>query len=137
MAFNSREYEWADITVIAGGRDLLGIRGVKYTRKIEREAVYAKGRKAKAIQSGNESVEGELVLLQSTYNELLDSSGGDILSLSIDTEVTYGNPSRGDALRTDRLIGIRFTEEAVEFKQGDKFAEITVPFLALDIQKNV
>lgn len=137
MAFNSREYEWADITVISAGKDLLGIRGVKYTRKIEREAIFGKGRKAKAIQSGNESIEGELVLLQSTYNQLLDSSKGDLLSLSIDTEITFGNPSKGDAMRTDRLIGMRFSEESLEMKQGDKFAEITLPFLALDVQKNV
>ncbi|MGE4345938.1 MAG: hypothetical protein AB7D46_00845 [Flavobacteriaceae bacterium] len=137
MAFNSREYEWADITLILGGRDFTGIRAVKYSRKIEREALHAKGRKAKSIQSGNISVEGEFVILMSDFNALEDASGGDIFAANLDAEVSFGNPSEGNALRTNRIVSIRFNEDSFEGKQGDKFTEITVPFLALDIQKNV
>lgn len=137
MAFNSREYEWADITLIVAGRDITGIRAVKYTRKIEREPVYAKGRKPKAIQSGNESYEGEFAMLKSSWDAIQDAAGGDAFTLSIDAEVGYGNPSNGDMLRTDRILGIRFTEDTIDFKQGDKFAEITVPWLALDIHKSI
>lgn len=43
MAFDSREYEWADITVILAGRDVTGLRGIKYSEKQEKEAIYAKG----------------------------------------------------------------------------------------------
>lgn len=137
MAFNSREYEWADITIIVGGRDITGIRGVKYTRKIEREAVYAKGRRPRAIQSGNESFEGEFVMLKSSWDAVQDAAGGDAFSLSVDAEVGYGNPAEGNALRADRIEGIRFTEDTIDFKQGDKFAEITVPWIALGVNKNI
>ena len=60
-----REYNRGDLTLILGGKDLVRFRSIKYTRKVEREAVFAKGNKAVAIQSGNESVEGEIGMLHS------------------------------------------------------------------------
>lgn len=135
--FNSRQYEWADLTLILGGRDVTGIRGVKYSKTIEREAVYAKGRKAHSIQSGNEAITGEIKMLQSEFEALVKSGGGSVLSLSVDALVSYGNPGNGDSMTTDRIEGIRFTEEPSEMNQNDKFQEITLPFLALDIKRQV
>ncbi|MBP4140020.1 hypothetical protein [Flavobacterium geliluteum] len=137
MAFNSREFEWADLTLIVGGRDVTGVRGVKYSEKIEREPIYAKGRKPKTIQSGNIAYEGEFMMLQSEYDALEISGGGTILSLSVDALVSFGNPLEGNYMKTDALDGIRFLEGVKEYKQGDKFADITVPFICLDIRKNV
>jgi len=125
--FDSRQYEWADLTVIAGGRDLVGIRGVKYTEKIEREGLHAKGRYAHSIQSGNVDYEGEITVLQSEYEALVKAGNGSILSLAIDIQVLYGNPP--DPISNRRLMGVRFTEAAEEMKQGDKFQEITLPIL--------
>lgn len=137
MAFNSREYEWSDLTLMVGGRPMYGCRGIKYTEKIEREAIYGKGKTPVSIQSGNISYEGEFTMLQSDYDALEFSGGGSILSLSVDAIVSFGNPANGDAMKTDQIEGIRFTEGAKEYKQGDKFAEITVPWIALRIRKNV
>jgi hypothetical protein len=133
--FNSRQYEWADLTCIAGGRDLTAIRGVKYSEKIEREAIYAKGRNPHSIQSGNIMIEGELTMLQSELLALETSGGGSILSLSIDVIVNYG--TIGSVLRTDRLEGVRFTEAPKELKQGDKFMEVTIPFVCLNLVNNI
>lgn len=135
--FDSRQYEWADLTLILGGRDLTGIRGVKYEKAIEREAVYAKGRKAHSIQSGNEAVTGEIRLLQSEFEALVQAGGGSILGLSLDGLVAYGNPANGDNMITDRIETIRFTTEPSEMNQNDKFQEITLPFLALDVKRQV
>lgn len=136
MAFNSRQYEWADLTLLLGGQDITGIRSVKYTEKIEREAIYAKGRYPQSIQSGNIAYEGEIAMLQSDYEALVKAAKGSVLSLSLDGLFAYGNPSAGDMLVTDRAMGIRFLEAAKELKQGDKFMEITLPFVCLKI-KNV
>lgn len=135
MPFNSREYEWADITVIAGGVDLTKIRAIEYKEKTDREAVYAKGRNPHSIQSGNNSYEGKITLLQSQYETLVDAGGGSVLSLSIDVETSYGNPP--DAITTDRAVGIRFTEAGKTAKQGDKFLEIELPFICLNILNHV
>lgn len=133
--FNSKQYAWADLTVVVGGTDITGIRGVKYIEKGEKEAVYAKGRNPQTIQFGNVSYEGEIMVLQSELERLVLAGGGSILGLNVDVTVTYGNPP--DAIRTDRIEGVSFTETARELKQGDKFMEVTIPFIALNVEHNV
>lgn len=130
--FSSREYEWADINVVMGGRPITGIRGIKYNNKKEKEPVYAKGNKPHAIQSGNYDYSGEITLLQSEYIALREAAKGDILNISLDIVVAYGNPTRGDAITTNTLIGVEFTEDNTEWKQGDKFLEKAIPFVFLD-----
>lgn len=135
--FNSKEYEWADVALLMGGRDVTGIRGIKYSEKIEREAVYAKGRYPHSIQSGNVAYEGEVTLLQSEYEALVKAGKGSVLNLSLNAVVSYGNPLNGDAMTTDMVENLRFTEAAKEFKQGDKNMEITLPFIALRVKNQV
>ena len=134
---NDREYEWADLTLVLGGRDLTRFRGLKYSEKIEREPIHAKGRKPVSIQSGNLTYEGEIKMLQSEYEALVKAGKGSVLSLSLDGLACYGNPATGDAMMTDRIEGLRFTEAAKEFNQGDKFAEVTLPFVALNIRNQI
>ena len=134
--FNSREYEWADLTFLLGGKDLTGFRGIKYSIKQEKEVVYGKGNMPIAIQKGNKSIEGEITVLQSELETMrLQSETGSILDLQLDAVACYGNPANGDVLVTDVIHGIQFTEEPKELKQGDKFMEITLPFIALRVTK--
>jgi hypothetical protein len=131
MPFDSREYEWPDITIVIGNRDITGIRSIKYKEKMEAEAMYAKGRNPQSIQTGNISYEGEIAVTQSEYEALVKAGNGSVLKLrNLTAVIGYGNPSNGDAMITDTLKGIQFTEGGKEFKQGDKFTEITLPFLA-------
>ena len=120
--FDTREYEWSDITLIVAGRDVKGFRGIKYSEKQEKEALYAKGNKAHSIQRGNISYEGELTMTQSEYELLRLSMGGSILNGRVlQITVAYGNPSKGDIMITDTLLHVEFTEDSTEWKQGDKF----------------
>ena len=128
---NTREFEWSDISIVVAGRDIKGFRGVKYSEKQEKEALYAKGNKAHCIQSGNIAYEGELTLTQSEYETLRLAMGGSILSGSLSMVVAYGNPSKGDVMVTDALSGCEFTEDSTEWKQGDKFQEKSLPFVFL------
>ncbi|MFA7448811.1 MAG: hypothetical protein WCY77_10265 [Weeksellaceae bacterium] len=137
MSFNSRQYEWADLTLILGGRDITGVRGIKYEKSIEREPVYAKGRTAHSIQSGNEAVTGEIRMLQSEFESLVSAGNGSVLGLALDALVAYGNPATGDNMQTDRIETIRFTSEASELNQNDKFQEISLPFIAIDVKRQV
>jgi hypothetical protein len=132
--FDSKEYEWSDITLLLGGSDLTGIRSIKYGEKQEKEAVYAKGNKPKTIQRGNRSFEGEFGVLQSELETLRAAGGGSIMGLRLDAVVGYGNPTNGDTLIFDKVLGIEFTEDIKEIKQGDKFMEGKLPFIALDVQ---
>ena len=129
---NTREYEWSDVTVVLAGRLVTGLRGVKYSAKQEKELLHAKGNKPHSIQRGNKTYDGEITLLQSEYEALKQASGGDILDASVDIVAAYGNPTAGDVITTDVLIGVEFTEDNTEWKQGDKFQEKTLPFLFSD-----
>lgn len=132
--FDTRQYEYADITVSIGGRVITGLRGIKYSSKQEKEHVYGKGNEPMHIQKGNISYEGEVTLLQSELETLRLAGKGSVLGLRLDAVVAYGNPSQGDVLIVDKIRGIEFTEDGKEMKQGDKFMEVTLPFICLRIE---
>lgn len=139
VVINGRQYEWADISLLLGGRDVVGARGIKYGEKQETEAIYGKGNQPLSIQRGNRSYEGEITLLQSELETLLvlakqQTGRSSLLGLNLNAVVCYGNPLKGDVMITDRLYGIHFTEVEKAMSQGDKNMEITLPFVALDIE---
>ena len=68
--FNTREYEWSDVTVVLAGQDVIGLRGISYSSAQEKEALYAKGNKPHGIQSGNKAYTGSIRLLQSELEAL-------------------------------------------------------------------
>lgn len=134
--FNSREYEWADVSVIMAGRDVTGIRAVKYSPSQEKEPLYAKGNKPHGIQRGNKSYSGTITLLQSELEALETAAGGDALDTSFNVVVAYGNPLRGDVIKTDLLVGVEITEIPKGMAQNDKFMEIEIPVIMLDVKRN-
>lgn len=120
--FDTREYEWSDVTVILGGSIVTKIQGIQYTISQEKEFLYGKGNQPMAIQKGNFSNTGNVQLLQSSIDSLSAAGGANgMLDLQVDISVSYGNPSKGDVIRTDLLQGVQFTSEPREMKQGDKF----------------
>lgn len=135
MYTNTREYEWSDVSVTVAGRPVTGLRGVKYGMKQEKELVYAKGNKPHAIQRGNIDYSGEITLLQSEYEALKTAAKGEVTNITFDIVVSVGNPSRGDVITTEILIGCEFTEDNTEWKQGDKFQEKVLPFIFIDKKK--
>ncbi len=132
--FDSRQYEFADLTLALGGRVITGFRGIKYSSKQEKELVYGKGNQPQSIQKGNISHEGEITMLQSELETLRLAGRGSVLGLRLDAVVIYGDPANGDTLVTDKIRGIEFTEDPKELKQGDKFMEVTLPFICLRIE---
>ena len=95
MLFNTKEYEWSDVTVILAGRMIVGFRGVAYTSSQEKEMLYGKGNKPHSMQTGNKSYSGTVTLTQSELEALEKAAGGDALDASFNMIVSYGNPSRG------------------------------------------
>lgn len=134
---NGREYEWADVTVIGAGRDIIGVLGVEYGEKQEKELLYGKGNKATGIQKGNKSCEGSLKVRQSELEGLEDlSASHSILDLQINLAVSYGDPGTGTPMRTDKLYNVQFTEQKKGINQGDKKQEIDLPFICTEIDWN-
>jgi len=135
MAFDSREYEWADLSLNINGRDVVGMTSIKYSEKIETEPLYAKGRYPHSIQTGNISIEGEFEVTQSEYEALVKAGKGSVLRLrNLNATVCYGTGLSGDALIVDNISGIQITEGGKEFKQGDKNTKVKLPFKATGLQ---
>lgn len=129
------QFAWSDIKVRALGREFVGIRGISYKRTSDNEHLHGRGRKAIAIQEGNETCEGEITLLQSELEALTLALGVvNLTRIRFDVVVSY---QRGDKVVTDIVKSVKCNEYEKGMSQGDKFMEISIPFLALDILENV
>ena len=63
-AFSTKQYAFADIRVVLLGRDVVGLQGISYSVKVDKEAVYGRGSDPLSIQSGNKEYKGTIMLLQ-------------------------------------------------------------------------
>jgi hypothetical protein len=139
--FDSREYEYADVKVSVLGVNLSGLRGLTYKKSQEKEPVYGQGNSPKAIQRGNKKYEGTLMLLKSDFDLINDAARDqgydDILDIpykDVDITCTYAKEDDSNP-RTDVCKGVAFTEYEEGMKQGDKFKEVSIPFIFLELKK--
>jgi hypothetical protein len=135
--FSTKQYSWSSVKLFLFGRLVTGLRGVDYTVKKEKEAVHGAGDEPLAIQSGNKTYEGNIVLLQSELEAIISAAKKlgfkDLTELpGFNVPVTYANV--GQIPTTDLLIGCEFTEMPKGMKQGDKFSEHTLPIIFLRIE---
>lgn len=128
-----RQYEYNDLSVFIGGREITGLRGIEFKRSQEIEALFAKGNEAHSLQAGNITVEGSLKLTQAEYETLAAANNGSVLGMAFNIIWNFGNPSNGDVMITKEIQGVRITEEGITANQGDKFFEVALPFMALKI----
>lgn len=142
MFFDSREYEYADITVSLLGVKLTGLRGLTYKKSQEKEVVYGQGNDPKAIQRGNKKYEGTLMLLKSEMDMLSAAATAagysDIVDLPgklIHITCCYAKEDQVAPV-TDTMVNVEFTEYEDGMKQGDKFKEISLPFIFLKLKKS-
>lgn len=139
MIINGREYQWSDVSLVLGGKDVTGVQSIKYSEEQEKETIYGKGNKPVSVQCGNKSYKGEISVLQSELESLhiaakAATGSSSIMGLSLDAVVCYGNPAAGDVMITDRIFGIQFTMDEKSLNQGDRNMTVNLPFIALDIQ---
>ncbi|MBD5397745.1 hypothetical protein HDR62_06430 [bacterium] len=138
MAFNSREYSYCDVQATILGRPLTGLRGIEYTAKKSKEAVFGAGINPKSIQHGRREYEGTLTVLQSELEALnraaKEAGYTDCLDLEFDIVVTY---TSGETVTTDIIRCASITEFPKGMKEGDLNSEHALPFIALGIDTNV
>lgn len=130
---NGREYEWADISLNVGGVDIKGFRNISYKESQEKEHLHAKGNKPRSIQRGNKTYSGSLTFTQSEIRAMKSAAGSlSLLDINVDIIVAYV-PDGSDKIQVVTIRGAEFTDVEEKMAQGDKFMEIELPFLALDI----
>ncbi len=140
MGFDTREFEFADVKVAMLGRELTGLRGLTYKKSQEKEVVFGAGNEGRGIQRGNKKYDGSLMLLKSEF-DLLNAAAvaagyEDIIDVPghlIDITCVYQKPGSAQ-LMTTRVTGVEFTEYEDGLKQGEKFREVALPFIALKVR---
>lgn len=142
MAFDSREYEYADCKVMLLGIELTGLRGIKYKKSQEKEVIHGAGNQPKAIQRGQKKYEGTLMLLQSDVDILNKAAAAagyeditDVPGKFIDLTCLYQKSDDATELKTDTCQNVEFTELEEGMNSGDKFKEISLPFIFLRLKK--
>lgn len=137
--FNSNEYAWVDIKVVLLGREVVGLRGIEYKVKRQKEALYAAGKKARGIQKGKKEYDGTITILQSEIIALdraaQEKGYEDITDIDFDIIISY-LPESG-VITTDKVTGASITEIPRGMKEGDLQMELALPFIALDVVSNV
>lgn len=138
MAFNSKEYSYCDVQATILGRPLSGLRGIEYTAKKSKEALFGAGVNPKSIQHGKREYEGTLTVLQSELEALnraaKESGQVDCLDLEFDIVVTYTSEGM---ITTDIIRCASITEFPKGMKEGDLNSEHALPFIALGVDTNV
>ncbi|MFQ3578530.1 MAG: hypothetical protein SNJ71_00135 [Bacteroidales bacterium] len=134
--FNSKEYSWANVSVVLFGRPVTGVRGIQYKSNKEKELLYAAGEDPHAVQHGNRNYTGTLMLLQSELDALNASAQKagyqDILDLDFDIVVSY---KAGSKMKKDIIKFASISEFEEGMKQNDKYAEINLPFVFIGIKR--
>lgn len=134
--FNSKECEWADMTVVVGGAPLSKIRSISYKASKNKELLHAEGDMPISIQSGNRTYEGEIKVLKGAIDAMNTAAkalhGEDVLDLQFDIVVTY--KAKGNrALQTDTLVAVQVKDWEKGWEQGATSMEVTLPIIFMSI----
>jgi hypothetical protein len=137
-AFNSDEYAWKDIKVVLGGRPVTGIRGVKFKTTRKMTDIYASGDNPHTRTKGNKSYSGEIKLLQSEVEALLEAAGQgkDLTDITVNITVAFA-ASLDARIKTHQLITCDFPEFEMGMEQDDPNMEVTIPMMIGKIKYNV
>jgi len=138
QTFDTKEYTFADVTIMVGGQLLTRATGVEYKITQTKTEIYGKSNTPVAIQRGQLKTSGTLNLLQSELETLTAlTPGHNLLNLHLDAVVSYGNPENGDVIKTDVIHGIEFTEVGKTLKNSDSNMNVDLPFIALSVEHQV
>ncbi len=135
VTFSSKQYKWADISVVMGGRIVEGCTAVEYTEKIEKDFLYGRGSKPHEIIAGNTSYEGKISVWQSELEAMTrDAPQKDILKMEFDVVITYATFDGGQIV-TDILKKCQFSEVKKGLAQGDKNMTVELPIIFTDVKR--
>lgn len=136
--FNKKEFEWADFQLRLSGADLTPkLRGLSVRIDADKEALFAGGKKAISIQTGNESYSGSLKVL---FGALMDIwvaavAAGATNPTDIEVDIIGTVVKKGTREVYNVIIsGAEFPSIDFDLNQGDKFVEVTLAYLALDMK---
>ena len=134
--FDSKDCEWADMTVMFAGAALTKIRGLRYKAAKDKQLLHAAGDEPISIQSGNRTYEGHIKVLKGAIDDMnlaaKAAGGDDILDMNFDIVITY-KPKGTRPLQTDLLVGVEVKDFEKGWEQGAKNMDVTLPIIFLKL----
>ena len=134
--FDSKDCEWADMTVMFAGAPLTKIRGLKYKAAKDKQLLHAAGDEPISIQSGNRTYEGQIKVLKGAIDDMnraAQAAGGDdILDMQFDIVITY-KPKGTRPLQTDILAGVEVKDFEKGWEHGAKNMDVSLPIVFLKL----
>lgn len=134
--FDSKDCEWADMTVMFSGSPLTKIRGLKYKAAKDKQLLHGAGDEPISIQGGNRTYDGQIKVLKGALDDMnraaIAAGGDDILDMQFDIVITY-KPKGTRPLQTDMLVGVEIKEFEKGWDQGAKNMDITLPIVFLKL----
>lgn len=136
MDFSTDQYDWSAVSVKFDGEDIAGLLACKYKTEQEKEEIYGKGNKPISIQKGNKKYSGEVKLHKSELDKMIEKAPNKELEDVPYFDVVINFLSEGGNTCSRTLKNCQFTECEEDISQGDKFMKITLPVIALDVEKS-
>lgn len=128
----SRQYGWGDFQITIGGALRTDVTGIQYKTRQEKAVSRGTGEASRGIQRGIKKHDGFIYMKQSCLTWLQSQvESGSILDIQVDIVVTYGDASKGDQVKIDKLYGVEFVEEPGGMMQEDLEHDHCIPFVFL------
>ncbi len=139
----SSECAWSHFELKVLSRVAKGLRGFSFKKTIEKEHLYGAGDDPLDIMTGNKKYEGNIKLLGFEVDGLnkaaMLAGYGDITEVPHEAIVITCSYKRRptDSISSYTATGVAFTENGVDLEQNAKHREITLPFIAMNIDFSV
>lgn len=139
----SSECAWSQFEIKFLTRTVKGLRGFSFKKTVEKEHLYGSGDEPIDITTGNKKYEGNIKILgfeMDAINKTALLAGfGDITEVPHEAVVISCSYKRRitDPVSTYIATGVAFTEAGVDLEQNAKHREITLPYIAMNIDHTV
>lgn len=146
MSFSTKtaQFAWKNIKLLVDGRLITELTDIEYSPEKVLEDIHGAGEDPQFIGEGNKTYNGNMEMLQSGYEALVEEAkkrgGNDVTDLEVTAVVAYIPKEIGQAaLKTiiDRVVGIKFSKGGKKFSQGNTHTKVQLPFKALRIENQI
>jgi len=147
MGFSTKtaQFAWKNIKLLLDGRPIEELTDIEYNDEKTLEEIYAAGDEPQYIGEGNKAFSGNMEMLQSGYEALVEEAkkrgGSGVTDLEVTAVIAYiPKAEQGSTLTktiVDRVVGIKFSKGGKKFTQGNTHIKVQLPFRALRIENQI
>lgn len=131
---NGYVYDHGDLTMKVDGKEIPDVKELKYSTKREIGKFRGTSPIARGRTRGTADFEGSMVLLRSTFDQLIEQWGNGWMEKEFDIVATYGND--GQPLVTDTLLGCTIVSDEITSSEGADANEVSIGLDVKGILRN-